>query len=169
MATAEEPKKKGWPLSSILLLGLAAVLAVLSILLYTGTVRLGASMPPPPDATPGAIRTVDVVGALRAQGLTAEPDQRLFVPMREFKVPGQGIRVGDAPLLVFIFDDPATAEAAFAAADPANVLPPTLPGGGGPVQPDEVMLAQGSNIAVALVGGDDATREKVRTAIEGLP
>jgi len=160
--------KKGWPLSSILLLGLAAALALLSVLLYTGTVRIGPQTPPPPPATPGKLQTVDVVEALRAQGLTAEPS-RVFVPIREFKVPGQGVTVNGAPLLVFIFPDPDAAKAAFAAADPANVLPPTLPGGGGAAPPDEVTLAQGSNVAAALVGGDQDTRDKVTTAIEGLP
>lgn len=157
--------RKGWPLSSLLLFALAGVLAVLALLLWNGTIRPPAELPP---VTPGAIRTVDIVSTLKAAGVPAEIDGKLFVPRREFEVPGQGLRAGGAPLLLFIFPDGQGARAAFEQANPANVLPPTLPGGI-EVDPAEVTLAQGSNVVVALVGGDDRTRATVKKVIEGLP
>jgi len=160
-----KPARKGWPLSSLLLFALSAVLAVLALLLWNGTIRPPADAPP---VTPGAIRTVDIVSTLKAAGVPAEIDGRLFVPRREFEVPGQGLKAGGAPLLLFIFPDGQTARAAFERADKANVLPPNLPGGV-TVDPAEVTLAQGSNVVVALVGGDDRTREIVKSTVEGLP
>ncbi|MGI9253008.1 MAG: hypothetical protein ACR2J8_04625 [Thermomicrobiales bacterium] len=159
------PPKKGWPLSSLLLFAVSGVLALLALLLWTGTIRLPYRTPP---VTPGAIKVVDVVSALRAQGLSAEEDQKLFVPIREFPVPGQGLIVEGNPLLLFIFPDPAAAQSAVAAANPGNVLPATLPGGRA-VSPDSVVITQGSNVAAALVGGDERVSGIVKSVIEGLP
>jgi hypothetical protein len=137
----------------------------LTQLLRAGAVEFPTGAPP---VTPGAIRTVDVVSTLRAAGLSVEQNQRLFVPQREFEVPGQGIMVEGALMLLFVFPDRAADGAAFAAADPANVLPERL-AGAGELDVADVMLAQGSNVVVALAGGDDRTWEIVKATIEGLP
>jgi hypothetical protein len=164
-AASAPPPKKRWPLSSLLLFGLAAILGVLAVLLWTGAIK---PLTTPPPVTPGAIRTVDVVSTLRSAGVSAEENPRLFVPRREFEVPGQGIMVEGNPMLLFVFPDREAAEAAVAAADPTNILPARLPGDI-EVAPDDVLIAQGSNVAVALVGGDERTRDTVRSTIEGLP
>ena len=122
--TKSTPERKGWPLSSLLLFALSAVLAVVAVLLWTGTVRMPMEKPP---VTPGAIRNVDVISTLEAAGADAEAAPKLFVPRREFDQPGQGIMVNGTPMLLFIFPDRQTAESAFAAADLANVLPEKLP------------------------------------------
>ncbi|MCC6315007.1 MAG: hypothetical protein IT337_13465 [Thermomicrobiales bacterium] len=160
----DDRRSGGLPLSSALQFALAAVLAVVAVLLYTG--RLGGRSAPPP--TPGHAQLIDVVNALRAQGLAAEQAPKLFVPRRAFSTPGQGVTVGGAPLFAFVFPDPETARQEFAAADPAQVIPETLPGGVAR-PPGDPLLVQGSNVVVALLDSDAATQAKVRTAIEGLP
>ncbi len=165
MSEREIAPRKGWPLSSLLLFGLSAVLAVLALLLWTGTIRLPAKTPP---VTPGAIRSVDVIAALKANGAKAEEAPRMFVPRREFDQPGQGIMVNGTPMLLFIFPDTVAASEAFDGADLGNVLPSSLPGDL-PVNPAEVMVVQGSNVVAALAGGDEKTRDIVKRTIEGLP
>ena len=171
--------RRGFPPSSIVLFALAVVLGVLAVLLATGTI--GRSTPPPPPPTPGSLYQIDVVNALRAQGLATEVDPRLFVPRRAFSQPGQGVRVEGEPLYAFFFADPARAREEFEAVNPAEVLPPPPGSGSGSGSPEALgaepvgvmggapFLVQGSNVVVAMPGGDEETRTKVRAAIEGLP
>ena len=167
--------RRGMPPSSIFFFALSILLGILAILLATG--RIGTSSPPPPPPTPGDMEEIHVIEALRAQGLAAESEPGLFVPSGAFGEPGQGVRVEGEPLYVFYFDDPEQARAAFAAADPAAVLPPPRGAdaaevvGADPVgvSGGDPFLVQGSNVIVAMAGGDEATRSKVRIAIEGLP
>jgi hypothetical protein len=167
------PTRRGWPLSSLFFLGLSVVLAVLAVLLFTGAIRFGQTTPPPPPPTAGQIKTIDVVRALQAQGLAVEQQPR-GLPRGEFSAPGQELSVEGLPLYLYIFPSPDVAEQEVAAADPFAVLPaaamPT-PGDRDVPAPDGVppLIVQGSNVAVALPGGDDDLRAKVRTAIEGLP
>ena len=158
-------KRRRWPLSSLLLFALSAALGLLAVLLWTGTIRPPAELPP---VTPGAIRSVDVVSVLKSAGLDPALDPKLFVPRKELPVPGQGMTVNGAPMLIFVFPDRTAAEAAVSEARKEDILPASLPGDIA-VNPGDVTVAQGSNIIVALVGGDDRTREAVRTAIEALP
>jgi len=173
-ATSTAVQRRGFPPSSIFFFALSIVLGVLAVLLATG--RIGTSTPAPPPPTPGQLEQIDVVNALRAQGLEAEVDPRLFVPRRAFSQPGQGVRVGEETLYTFIFSDPEQARSEFAAVDPAEVLPPPREGQAEAVGAQAVgvtggapLLVQGSNVVVAMPGGDEETRSKVRTAIEGLP
>lgn len=177
-STPPTPKgipRRGFPPSSIVFFAVSIVLGVLAVLLATGTI--GTSTPPPPPPIPGRLTQIDVVNALRTQGLVAEVDPRLFVPRGALSQPGQGVRIDGEPLYVFFFDDPEQARAEFVAADPATVLPPPR-GTGSPaaqgaeavgITGGEPFIVQGSNVVVAVPGGDEAIRAKVRTAIEGLP
>ena len=167
------PPRRGWPLSSLFFLGLSAVLAVLAVLLFTGTLRIGQTTPPPPPPTPGQLETIDVVRALQAQGLTVEQRPR-GLPRGEFSAPGQELAVDGQPLYLFIFPNPDVAASEVAAADPLAVAPASTmptPGEGDVPSPDAAppAIVQGSNVVVALPGGDDDLRAKVRAAIEGLP
>lgn len=169
-ATSTRPDRRGWPASSIFFLGLSAVLAVLAVLLATGKLRLGPSAPPP---TAGHITVIDVVRALEAQGFAVEQVPR-GLPRGALSAPGQGLTVDGEPLYLFIFPDPATASDEVAAADPFAVLPASstpTPDRTETPSPDAPppMIVQGSNVAVAMPGGSDDQRAKVRTAIEGLP
>ncbi|MBA3416549.1 MAG: hypothetical protein H0U10_15115 [Chloroflexia bacterium] len=169
------PPRRGFPPSSLIFFAVAIVLGVLAVLLATGTI--GTSSPPPPPPTPGRMTQIDVVEALRAQGLTAEIDRQLFVLPGALGQPGQGVRVADEPLYVFFFDDPEQAAVELARADPASVLPPPPGSGGSAAAGAEAVgvtggapfIVQGSNVVVAMPGGDEETRARVRTAIEGLP
>ncbi len=159
--------------SSIFFFGLAAVLAVLAVLLATGTVRIGPSTPPPPPPTPGQIKVIDVVRALEAQGLAVQQTQQ-GVPLGELSAPGQGLTVDGEPLYLFIFTDPETAQRDVEAADPYAVLPASVMPEADRAEiptsdPPPPMIVQGSNVAVAMPGGSDEQRAKVRAAIEGLP
>ena len=167
----KQPRPR-FPPSSILFFALAIVLGILALLLGTGTI--GTSTPPPPPPTPGRLHQVDVVNALRAQGLEAEIDRRSV--RGAFSQPGLGIVVANEPLFAFFFDSPAEAAEEFAAVDPADVLPAER--GGSPeavggardgAEPADPLLVQGSNVVVAMPGGDEETRTKVRAAVEGLP
>jgi hypothetical protein len=169
---AKHPRPR-FPPSSILFFALSLVLALLAVLLATGTI--GTSTPPPPPPTPGRLHQVDVVNALRARGLAAEIDPRSV--RGAFRQPGLGIVVENETLYAFFFDSPAEAAEEFAAVDPADVLPPER-GQGSPEAVGAVpagatagdpLLVQGSNVVIAMPGGDEETRTKVRAAIEGLP
>lgn len=170
--TARTPRR-GWSASSIFFLALSVVLAVLALLLATGRVRIGPTTPPPPPPMPGQIQVIDVVRALEAQGLAVEQLPR-GVPRGAFSAPGQALSANGTPLYLFIFPDPATAEREVAATDPFAVLPAAAmatPGRTEIPAPDAVppMIVRGSNVAVAMPGGDDDLRARVRAAIEGLP
>lgn len=162
-------RRTGLPPSSLFFLAVSAVLAVLAVLLATGVI--GTSTPPPPPAEPGRVEQVHVVDALRAQGLGAEAEPRLFVPRGVLGQPGQGIRVEGEPLYAFFFGSPEEARAALAAAEPGEILPapagtPEALGSREGIAP---FVVQGSNVVAAMAGGSEETRAKVRAAIEGLP
>jgi hypothetical protein len=166
--------RRGWPPSSLFFLGLSAVLAVLAVLLWVGAIRIGPGTPPPPPPTPGQLNTIDVVRALEAQGLAVEQPPPTGVVRGAFSAPAQILLVDGEPLYLFRFPDPATAEREVAAAEPSEVLPASTQPTPGRIDlpaPDgsPPMIVRGSNVAVALPGGDDDLRDRVRTAIEGLP
>lgn len=170
---SQRTDRRGWPASSIFFLGLSAVLAVLAVLLATGRVRFGPSTPPAPPPTPGQIKVIDVVRALEGQGFAVQQVQQ-GVPRGAFSAPGQGLTVDGEPLYLFIFPDPETAQREVETADPYAVLPATaMPSPSREEIPTSdaapPMIVRGSNVAVAMPGGSDDQRAKVRAAIEGLP
>lgn len=170
---SQQKTRRGWPASSIFFLGLSAVLAVLAVLLATGVVRFGPSTPPPPPPTPGQITVIDVVRALEAQGLAVQQVQQ-GVPRGAFSAPGQGLTVDGEPAYLFVFPDPEIAQNEAEGVDPFAVLPASAMPTPGPEEipsPDAAppLLVRGSNVVVAMPGGSDDQRAKVRAAIEGLP
>ncbi len=148
------------------LFALAAVLFILVAALYLRDRFQEEPTPPPPPSEPGHAQLVNVVQALRAQGLKAEY-ARQGVRIPELTAAGQGLVVEGAPLYVFLFEDPATREAEVAGLDLKNLtLLSTL---GTPVATGPLHTVQGSNVFAVLAGGSDDVIAKVDQAITGLP
>lgn len=169
--TFDEPIKPGPPsrrprntLSNVL--AVAAVLfAILAVFLYLRPG--GGGIAPIPQASPGRNELVNVVKALEGQGLAVQQPPGLFVTAGALGVPGQGVEIAGNPAFIFLFQDASRAAAAAKTADPASVSPATRPGT--PTPEGERRLAQGSNVVVVMLGGDDATWQKVGAAIASLP
>jgi hypothetical protein len=141
----------------------AVVFAIIAIVLY---LRPGGSgVAPIPTAAPGGNQIINVVEALKAQGLDVQQPKGLFIPANKLDVPGQGLQINGKPAFVFLFKDAAAAQAA-ANVDPDTLVPEKL--AGTPAPSGERRLAQGSNVVLLLVGGDDATWQKVERAVAGL-
>ncbi|MER3437174.1 MAG: hypothetical protein C4346_06045 [Chloroflexota bacterium] len=122
--------------------------------------------PPPPPSEPGHAQLVNVVQALREQGLKAEY-ARQGVRIPELTAAGQGLVVNGTPLYVFLFEDPASREAEVSDLDLTNLtLLSTL---GTPVARGPLHTTEGSNVFAVLVGGSDDVIAKVDAAIMGLP
>jgi hypothetical protein len=142
-------------------LGLAAVVTAIQ-----ERQREAAHQPPP--ATPGDNQAIDVLQALQRQGLAVDFGRR-GVPRGEFTVPGQELLAGATPIYVFIFPDPTQAKEEAANADPAKALPRPLGSATPAAAAGAPFMTQGSNVIVIVDGGDDALRQKVTAAVEGLP
>ncbi|MFT4038545.1 MAG: hypothetical protein QM692_10225 [Thermomicrobiales bacterium] len=149
----------------------------------TATPRSQEAGPPTPDtyATPTASRTVlatpvttsertfmvDVVAALRSQGVSVVIPDNVFAPVGVFSVPGQGIRVNGAIALVYFFP---SAEAAHLDLVKADIDDVELSGKlSGESLPGQRKAVQGGDVIVVLIGGDEDTQQKVRDAIVNLP
>lgn len=152
---------------------LTASLAVLAVVLAAAAVLLWLrdqgrpSEPVVPTAIAGENELIHVQRALEAEELevSAQPEG---LPPGELGVPGQRLDASDRPLYVFVYPDREAAAAAFAALDPATALP-AANARGTPVATEPPYLAHGSNVIVALIGGDDDLRQKVDAAMAGLP
>ena len=141
----------------------AVIFAIIAIVLY---LRPGGSgVAPIPTAAPGGNQIVNVTEALKAQGLDVQQPKGLFIPVGKLDVPGQGIEINSNPAFVFLFKDAAAAKAA-ASADPDTLVPEKL--AGTPAPPGERRMAQGINVVLLLVGGDDETWQKAERAVASL-
>ena len=158
---APEQRKPKNTLSNILAV-VAVLLAILAVVLY---LRPGRGIAPIPTASPGENQLINVVRALEGQGLQVTQTQGMFVPAGDAGVPGQGLAVDGNPAFVFLYPDQAQAQGTVLTLDPAAVIPDTLRGT--PLPTGERRMAQGSNVVLIMVGGDDVTWQKVETAISG--
>jgi hypothetical protein len=149
-------------LSNILAV-VAVLFAILAVVLF---LRGGRGVAPVPTAVPGGNQLINVVRALEAQGLEVSQPQGMFVPAGESGVPGQGLEIAGNPAFVFLFPDQDQAQGAVLTLDPAGVVPDSLRGT--PMPQGERRITQGSNVVLIMVGGNDATWQKVETAIAGL-
>jgi hypothetical protein len=149
-------------LSNILAV-VAVLFAILAVVLY---LRGGSGVAPVPTAVPGGNQLINVVRALEAQGLQVAQPQGLFVPAGDAGVPGQGLEIAGNPAFVFLFPDQSQAQGAVLTLDPSLVVPDTLRGT--PMPEGERRIVQGSNVVLIMAGGDDATWQKVETAIASL-
>jgi hypothetical protein len=148
------------------LFALAAVLFILVAALYLRDRFQEEPTPPPPPSEPGRAQLVNVVQALRAQGLKTEY-ARQGVRIPELTAAGQGLVVNGTPLYVFLFEDPATREAEVSELDLTSLtLLSTL---GTPVASGSLHTIQGSNVFAVLVGGSEDLITKVDAAITELP
>lgn len=130
--------------------------------------RENADERPRPTSPPGSQELIDVLDAIEAQDLAADSVPR-GVASELLGVPGQGLEVEGNQAYVFVFPSVEAREnrTDAAIAEPEAVLPQRTPFGT-PIVTDEVHIATGSNIIVALVGGSPEVVEKVTRAVEGL-
>lgn len=154
-------------LLSLLLFGLAIALLAYAGYTYIQGRQDQTGQAPPPHVA-GHAELKNVSDALVAQGLTVEYG-RDAAPAGIFSEPGQQLLVEGTPLYVFIFDSPEAR-----AAETENIVPDQLLVAnqlGTPVVGNDtpVAMAEGSNVATLLVGGDADLAGKVQVAIEGLP
>lgn len=159
---APERRKPRNTLSNIFAV-IAVIFAVLAVVLY---LRPGQGIAPVPTAVPGENQLINVVRALEGQGLQVTQPQGLFVPAGESGVPGQGLEIAGAPAFVFLYPDEAQAQGAVLTLDPAAAVPGDVRGT--PMPEGERRITQGSNVVLIMAGGDDATWQKVETAVAGL-
>jgi hypothetical protein len=163
-----EPKaRRGGAWLPLFFAFLAVVLGVAAVVTAIQERQREAAHQPPP-ATPGDNQAIDVLQALQRQGIAVDFGRR-GVPRGEFTVPGQELLAGATPIYVFIFPDLAQAKQEAANADPAKALPRPLAGASPPPAGGPPFMVQGSNVGVIVDGGDDALRQQVKTAVEGLP
>jgi len=167
MARARPSKGRGSSLLTLLFGALAVVLAAAAIVLWLRD-RDGAGRdePPVPTAAAGENEFIHVVQALEAEGLETVIVQG-GLPAGELGAPGQRLDVNGVPLYVFLYPDAAAAATPAARLDPATALP-AANARGTPVATEPPHLAHGSNVIVALVGGDDELRARVDAAIARL-
>ncbi len=120
-----------------------------------------------PIAAPGKNELIHVVAALEAEDLEVET---LSGAVRSLmlEVPGQPLAVDGVQLYVFIYQPDANAqEEVTLDIEPNDVDLETV--AGDPVTAENPRLLTDSNVAVVLIGGDDALAEKVAAALKRLP
>jgi hypothetical protein len=153
------PGKRGSAVWAALFGALAVVLAGAAIFVAVRQANQP-QVPTPPPAPPGHNELINVLNALRAEGIEVKSVPG-GVPMGEMRVPGQKLTVDGQTLYVFIYPSPVEAEADLGSADPAKVL--------GDEGDEPPFLAGHSNAVVALVDGSEELREGVLRAVESLP
>ncbi len=151
--------------SNILALA-AVVFAIVAVVLYVRGNGPGSGIAPIPTAAPGGNQIVNVTEALKAQGLSVEQPPGLFVPRGALSVPGQGVKIDGNLGFVFLYESADAAQRDVADVDPEEVVPDRV--GGQPVPHEVRRLVRGSNVVVLMIGGNDATWQKVEAAVAGL-
>jgi hypothetical protein len=124
---------------------------------------------PPPAATPGAYKLIDVVSSLENAGSNVEIIRASF-RSPQLTVPGQGLEVDGVPVYVFIYpgrDAVAAREAESKNIDPATLTVNTI--SGTPVAEGEPHVVFSSNVIAVVPSSSQAVNDKVDEAIEGLP
>jgi hypothetical protein len=123
---------------------------------------------PPPAATPGAYRFIDVVNALKSSGLEVEIIRSSF-RSPQLTVPGQGVKVDGTPIYLFIYPGQSAVEAREAESkniDPATLSVNTV--SGTPVVESEPQVIYNSNVIAILPSASQEITDKVNDAIQGL-
>jgi hypothetical protein len=151
---------------SLALFGLAAVLFVVVAVLYVRDRGNDDKVPPTPVSKPGQAQSINVVNALKAQGIKANfsgggARSDAMTP------PGQALTVDGHPLYVFIYEDPTSREDETADLDVADLG--LVDVNGTPVAGGTPHAVGGSNVYAVLFGGDEDLTAKVDRAIKGLP
>jgi hypothetical protein len=123
---------------------------------------------PPPAATPGAYKFIDVINALKATGLDVEIIRSSF-DSPQLSAAGQGVEVDGAPVYLFIYagrEPVAAREAESKNIDPANLSVTTIRGT--PVVEGEPHVVSNSNIIAIVPPASQEITDKVDVAIQGL-
>lgn len=120
----------------------------------------------PPTAEAGHNTLYEVREALRSGGLNAEFGRGANRAAGVTEV-AQLIQVDNETIYVFIYPDPTQRQRdqdklASSSLEILNTL-------GTPVAEEPPYIYGGSNVMVAVYSGDESLREKIQTAIEGLP
>lgn len=163
MAARRRRGGRGTPWVTVLFGVLSVVLAGAAIFLW---LRGDEPALVAPTALPGENELIHVEQALSAEGLAVTIEPRGIAP-GALGVPGQLLTVDGVPLYVFVYPSAEAAATPAARVDPASALPASNPAGT-PIATQPPHLARGSNVIVALVGGDDQLRAKVDAAVASL-
>ena len=150
---------------SILLFVVAGVLLAIAIYLFWQD-RKQDSTPAPPTALPGHAQMKTVSDALEDEDLDVDYGPG-SVRVDELSPVGQQLIIGDASAYVFIFDDPETREREMAGLSPEDIE--LVDAFGDPVTTEPVSIAEGSNVAVMVVGGDEELTASVADALATIP
>jgi hypothetical protein len=142
----------------------AVAFGIAAVVLF---IRGSGGTAPIPTPAPGANEVINVIEALKAEGLRVEQPPRLFISRGKLPVPGQGVTVDGTPGFIFLFPDADAARAAVDGVDPDTLVPERL--AGTPAPEGERRLTQNSNIVMLLVDGSDETWQKVQAAVASLP
>jgi hypothetical protein len=152
---------------SLALFGLAAALFVVVAVVYVRDRGKKDEVPPTPASVPGHAQTINVVNALKAQGIKADFSRGGGARIEALTPPGQGLTADGKPLYVFIYEDPATREEETADLAPTDLVLVDVTGT--PVAGGAPHAVGGSNVYAVLLGGDADLAAKVDRAIQGLP
>jgi len=163
----QDSNKSPRNLLSLLLFGLAIALLAYAGVTYIRSRQDQTGQAPPPHVA-GKAELKNVYDALVGAGLDVQYGKDA-APAGIFSEPGQQLLVEGVPLYVFIFDSPEAR-----AAETENIVPDQLTLAdqlGTPVVGSEtpIAMAEGSNVATLLVGGDADLAASVQVAIEGIP
>jgi hypothetical protein len=159
-------KRRGNALSNLFAI-LAVVFAVIAIVLYVRNPGAGSGVAPIPTAAPGGNQIVNVVEALKAEGLTVAQPPGLFIPRGALDVPGQGVEIDGQPGFVFLYPDADAARDDASGVVVDEVVPERI--AGQPAPAGERRMALGSNVVVVMIGGDTETWQRVESVVAGLP
>jgi hypothetical protein len=124
---------------------------------------------PPPAATPGAYRFIDVVNVIKAEDLEVEIIRSSF-RSPQLSVPGQGVEVDGVPVYLFIYPGQAAVEAREADSkelDPRTIVVTTV--SGTPAAEGEPHIVSNSNVIAIVPSDSQELIDKVDDAIQGLP
>src|SRR5262245_21837035 len=161
-----KPKQRGswtWMIFAV------AAVAVLAYGIWQSQDDETDSPNPPPAATPGAYKFIDVVNALKSEGFEVEIIRSSF-RSPQLSVPGQGVEVDGSPIYLFIYLGQSGVEAREADSkdiDPATLTVSTV--SGTPVAARESRVVFNSNVIAIVPSSSQDVSDKVDSAIQGLP
>jgi len=122
----------------------------------------------PPTAVPGGNKLIDITNALKNQGLKVEIVRASF-RSPQLSVPGQGLKIDDSTLYVFIY--PGSTAVADREADSKDLDPSALTVltvSDTPVAGGNPHVVSNSNVIAVLPSASQKEIDKVDAAIQGL-
>ncbi len=173
-ASPTRPGRRGSQLLSTVLFIAAIGFALAAVGIWYYDESRSNDDPPVPTVESGVYGLVNVLDSLADEGLDAEYGRSpATASSNQIDRPGQNLVVEDTNVFIFLYPG-ADGEAATAAREQeaASLDPETMtlttPSGQDVTNGEPLTVYQGANVVAVLVGGDEATREAVQAAIEGL-